>query len=760
VRVSILACVLSAIAAICVYACVAHLLAARHPWFRKVHLTFAAVAALAAVHALSHIAVYASNDVIAYLAASTYSNASGALVMAILPWLVLGYFGSESRLMPSLLSALFVLSVCLNEFSAVGSAIRPLPVLEQIVLPWGELATIHRVHTTPVALVVFWIVATLLLAYVTLLAVRGKQRGNRQQTLVMATAIAILVLALAGNVLVLTNQLDSIFMGEFGFLGLVLIMMRLLSGEESYRAIVAQASAGIFVASASGRLLQVNGAARKMLARSGAELRKMSITELTDGTLPNALPSDDTDEASRGMHRLRRKDGSTVVADLSTQVLSDGRVLYIARDVTEKQRVDAAMQLLAQSGLANDSEQFFSRCAQSIAQAFDVRHAFIGTIDREHERMQSLAQWSRGNEDPGSYRLDTAPCAQFDSTRRSIHMLNSSERFPEHAPFVARGVNGYLGAAIVASTRDIIGVVEVWDERPFVAGAESHKLLEMFAHRIAAEFERAASEHALRQLTADLETRIADRTTQLAQANAELEAFAYSVSHDLRTPVRAVDAYTGLLREHLGESVDATGQKYFERITHAAHRMRDLIEGLLTLSRLSHQPLRFETVDLSALAQEAFEQLRERDRSRSVAFVCEPGLSAHADRTAASIVMANLIENAWKYSSLVKHAQIEFGRDRDDDSVFFVRDNGIGFDMTHAKHLFEPFRRLHTQADFPGTGIGLATVERIVKRHHGRIWAHSEHGRGATFYFTLNGLAQAHVTGAFESRRVAASGST
>jgi PAS domain S-box-containing protein len=744
-QVNVLACLLSAVAAICIYASVAHLLAARNPWFRRVHLIFAAIAAMAAVHALAHIAVYASHDVSAYLAASHYRNIPGAIVMALLPWLIQGYFGGGSRVVPALLSAFFLLSVGLNEFAPIGSAIRPTPILEQIALPWGETATIHRLSATPIALVVFWTVTGCLLAYVMVLAVRQRQRGTRRQAMAMTAAIAILVLAIVGNILIQTNHLDFVFMAEFGFLALVLIMMRLLSGEESYRAIIAQAHAGIFVASATGRLLEVNRAGSKMLARSRAELRKLSIADLSEGTLQNAPPLDtgDIGEAKHSVHWLRRKDGSTVLADMSTQVLSDGRVLHIACDVTEMQRINAAIRLLAESGPPDDSARFFTGCAHSMAEAFGVRHAFIGTVVPQRNSVRALGQWSSGDTDPSEYRLDAAPCSQLRSTRRSIHLPNASMQFSEHAPFLGRGIAGYLGAAVVSPAQEIIGVVEVWDERPFIAGAESHQMLEMFAHRIGAEIERSASQRALLQLTASLEERIAARTTELAQANEELEAFSYSVSHDLRTPVRAIDAHARLLDEQLGERLDAAARKHLDRIAQAVHRMQELIDGLLTLSRLSHQPLKFEAVDLSALAQQAFELLQERDHARTVEFACEPGVVAHADRTAVSIVLSNLIENAWKYSSRTMAARIQFGQERvGEETRVYVRDNGIGFDMKHAKHLFEPFRRLHSSRDFPGTGVGLATVQRIIKRHNGRIWAHSEREQGTAFYFTLHAAEQ------------------
>jgi hypothetical protein len=184
-QVNVLACLLSAVAAICTYACVAHVLAARNPWFRRVHLIFAAIAGMTAVHALAHIAVYGSNDVTGYLAASHYRNIPAGVAMALLPWLIQGYFGGRSRVAPALLSTFFLLSVGLNELAPLGSALRPTPILEQISLPWGETATIHRLSATPIALVMFWSVTGCLFAYVMVLGVRQRQRGTRRQTIAM-----------------------------------------------------------------------------------------------------------------------------------------------------------------------------------------------------------------------------------------------------------------------------------------------------------------------------------------------------------------------------------------------------------------------------------------------------------------------------------------------------------------------------------------------------------------------------------------------
>ncbi|HEY7642632.1 MAG TPA: ATP-binding protein [Steroidobacteraceae bacterium] len=728
---SILACVLAAVAAICVYACIAHVFAARHPWFRSVHLIFAALALMAAVHAAAHIGVYSAKDVGAYVAAERYSNLAGAFAMALVPWLVQGYFAAGSRWIAIVMSAFYALSGVIYEVAAVGSPSRPTPVLERIALPWGEMATIHRLPEVPVAAWIFWGVSLLLLAYVAALCAGQRQRRGSLQALAMAGSISALMLALAANMLILAGDLDSIFLGEFGFLAIVLTMMRLLSGEESYRAMIGQASVGIFVVSATGRFLDANRVGELMLARTRAELRKLSLHDVVVSA-PTTAP------IPRIVQALRRGDGTTVLADISSQRLSDGRTLCVALNVTETVRIETALQLLAESGPAEDSEAFVGRCAATLAQAFGASHAVVGMVDEHAGRIRILGQSPARPAADDGYPLATAPCAQLSAERRSMHVTGLAAQFPEHAPFTRFASGAYLGAAILNSAGSVTGVVEIWDETPFAVGPGSQQILETFAHRIGAELERAAADRGLRELTATLEARVAARTSELARANEELEAFSYSVSHDLRGPVRAVDAHAAMLLEEADAVLDAGARRHVDRIVQAARRMRDLINGLLQLAQLSHQPRSLQIVDLSQLASHAMELLQERDRERRVEFVCAPGVRASTDLTAINVVLTNLIENAWKYSSQVPHARIEFGVQRENDAtVYFVRDNGTGFEMQYAKRLFKPFQRLHASGDYPGSGIGLATVDRLIRRLGGRVWAESAPGEGATFYFTL-----------------------
>jgi signal transduction histidine kinase/HAMP domain-containing protein len=221
-------------------------------------------------------------------------------------------------------------------------------------------------------------------------------------------------------------------------------------------------------------------------------------------------------------------------------------------------------------------------------------------------------------------------------------------------------------------------------------------------------------------------------------ANRELEAFSYSVSHDLRAPLRAIDGFGQMLLEDEAAQLTSEGQHHLNRIRAATQRMGELIDDLLRLARMSRVELRRQSVDLSAIGAEVIGELRQREPEREVSVVVQEGVVAVGDARLIRITLENLLGNAWKFTTKTERARIELGaRDDDGRRVYFVRDNGAGFDMKHVERLFGAFQRLHTEQEFPGTGIGLATVKRIVYRHGGQIWVHAEPGNGAEFQFTL-----------------------
>ncbi len=263
-----------------------------------------------------------------------------------------------------------------------------------------------------------------------------------------------------------------------------------------------------------------------------------------------------------------------------------------------------------------------------------------------------------------------------------------------------------------------------------------------FTHWVAVErdiTERRQQQQEILSLNSELEERVLLRTGQLAAANKELESFAHSVSHDLRSPLNTIHGFSQLLMKGDGNNVSEKGKHYLDRIGVGVKQMGDLIEGLLTLAHLSREQIKSEHVDLSAIARRIGQDCREREPQRQVQVQIQDGLSAQGDPRLLSAVLQNLLGNAWKFTARQPLARIDVGSELDADgaTIFFVKDNGAGFDMAFAHKLFGTFERLHSPGDFPGTGIGLATVKRVIERHRGRVWAESRPNEGAAFYFTV-----------------------
>jgi PAS domain S-box-containing protein len=250
---------------------------------------------------------------------------------------------------------------------------------------------------------------------------------------------------------------------------------------------------------------------------------------------------------------------------------------------------------------------------------------------------------------------------------------------------------------------------------------------------------RKAAEQEVSRLNAELERRVRARTTQLEALNRELEAFAYSVSHDLRAPLRSICGFSEVVLERHAGQLDALGKEYLQRACASGHHMERLIDDLLKLSRVGQCALRWQAVNLSALAESLAAELRKAEPGRAVEFVIAPHVQAEGDEPLLRVALNNLLHNAWKFTSRNPQARIEFGFVGEPEPAFFVRDNGVGFDSAYADKLFGVFQRLHSKSEFPGTGIGLATVQRIINRHSGRVWATGAFNQGATFYFTLPG---------------------
>jgi len=312
-------------------------------------------------------------------------------------------------------------------------------------------------------------------------------------------------------------------------------------------------------------------------------------------------------------------------------------------------------------------------------------------------------------------------------------------RDPEWIPQVYLDTLHCQSLLMVAMRADeqIVGTLTLVRDRPDRPHTyEDASLLQDVADRTAISVAKASLVETIQRLNAELEEKVKERTSQLTAANKELEAFAYSVSHDLRAPLRAIDGFSRMVLEKYSSTVDAKGRDYLQRTRSSAQRMGQLIDDLLNLSRLTRSPMLWKEIDLSALAREIEAELRETQPDRAVAFLVADNLLVRGDEHLLRTALENLLGNAWKFTGNTNQACVEFGVSmHEGEPVFFVSDNGAGFDMEYADQLFGAFQRLHSMTEFPGTGIGLAIVQRVIHRHGGSIWAEGVVDQGATFYF-------------------------
>jgi PAS domain S-box-containing protein len=458
--------------------------------------------------------------------------------------------------------------------------------------------------------------------------------------------------------------------------------------------------------------VDVNEAACAAYGFSRDEFLKMSIKDIRPEDDVPALLMDvaSTDAAIDGPNiwKHRKKDGTLIDAEIISHeiVINDRRSrLVLATDVTERKRAEKNVALLAAIVESSD--------------AAIISKDLNGTI----------LSWNPGAQELYGYTASEA-------VGQSVTMLIPQDRLNEELQILKHIKHDELVNYFETKRRRKDGTLI--DVSLTVSPIKDNRGQIIGASKIARDItEQKRAEEKIRRLNEELEQRVFDRTAQLQAANKELEAFSYSVSHDLRAPLRHINGFSLALLEDYEEKLDDTGKSYLNEIRGASYDMGQLIDDILELSRVTRSEMKREMVDLSKLASEVASRIKQTDVSRDVPFMIEDGLNAYCDKDLIRIVLVNLFENSWKFTSKTKSPEVTFGKEPTSEAWYFVRDNGAGFDMAYADKLFGAFQRLHNPASFEGTGIGLSTVQRIIHRHGGVVRAEGEVDRGATFYFSL-----------------------
>lgn len=530
--------------------------------------------------------------------------------------------------------------------------------------------------------------------------------------------------------------------------------IKLQETQERWKTLIETAPEAILILDVEEkRFTQANPAAEALFGRTEAELARLGPLELSPPAQFNGMSTLDAidhyvGEALEGpavtfdwIHL--RPDAREILCQVNlSRIPSQGHPLLRASlvDITEKRKTESVMESLVQRTSSLFGQAFFDAMVRDLASLLEVRYAFVARIEPDGAHIRTLAFVADGNLAVSlSYPIAESPCADVLAHGLRLHSSSIRASYPGSLILEDLEAESYMGVPLYNVAHQPIGILAVVDSKPMTGGDLAKSILAIFAGRAQGEMERHEAELALRRLNSELEQRVQERTAELVAINRELESFSYSVSHDLRSPLRSINGFAQALFEDYAPSLDDEARGYLDRIRNASHRMSELIDDLLSLSHSSRKALRKTRVDLSAMALEILEMLRGSDPDRRIEYSVEPDLHAWADPVLLRAVLENLLGNSWKYTRRIELPRISVRTETAPPGriAFAVADNGAGFDMAFAQKLFGTFQRLHGSDEFEGNGIGLATVKRILERHGGSIRGAGEIGKGATFVFEL-----------------------
>jgi len=509
--------------------------------------------------------------------------------------------------------------------------------------------------------------------------------------------------------------------------------------DARYRALFESATDGIVILSPQWEFVDLNPAACEFMGYARDELVGKPMTSVFSMEELEANPLRDR-QWTRVERTLNRKDGRPRAIELQAAPMADGNTLLIARDISARRRHEQMIMNIARGVSAELGEAFFQSLVGHLARELEADFAFVAElVQPAADRFRTLAFVADGAAASNfDYPVEGSPCAvALDRRGTVIFPSGAAHQFPEDAGLARLGVEAYVGTSLLAADGSVLGVLVVMHRRPIERGPFWGSMIEIFGARAAAEIERARAEALVRRTNETLEQVVRERTAALEDANRDLESYNYSISHDLRQPLNAIAGFAELLRDAGADVAARERQEFLGEIESNAERMDRMIVSLLQLARAGRGPLTVSDVDMRALVDEV---LRELAAGAPLKAKIEVGAlpPARGDAHLLRQVWMNLIGNALKYSRKRRAPRVHIrGESRGDRIEYAVSDNGVGFDMRHVDRLFEAFHRLPTASSFEGSGVGLAIVHRILRRHGGQLIPESAPGKGATFRFTL-----------------------
>ena len=498
-----------------------------------------------------------------------------------------------------------------------------------------------------------------------------------------------------------------------------------------------------------GRFVEVNPANERVLGYTQDEFAGKTATEvgvwLSDADRQAYLNTLQRNGRLVAFEtRMRTRSGAAADVRIWSELIDiagEACALSFTLNVAEEKQREAMLMNVAEGVSAETGEAFFRSLADHLARAIGADGVLIGEVV-EHQQLDTLSVLWQGAQAPHR-RHPLARTVFIETMEHTGLFLCPKDTDPPLRllpPFEGAGVQAFAGAALRDADGSAIGLLSAVWRQPMELTRNERALFSIFVSRCNAELVRLRRDREIEKLQASLEQRVRQRTSQLEYLNRELDSFAYTVSHDLKSPLRSIDGFSHLLREQLHDRLTDDDRTLFERVDTAVLRMNRLITDLLALARVSQGTLQRMNTNLSELAQDVMRSELHRDPTRNVRVTVAGGLVANCDPRLDHIVLENLLGNAWKYTANADDARIAFGQADSAPGappVFFVQDNGAGFDMGRSERLFKAFNRLHASSEFEGSGIGLATVRRILERHGGHIRGEGAVGQGARFEFSF-----------------------